>query len=1136
MSLPDLKKQDIFYADGIKGIARTQITKSFAYKLFYAISKTIPGDKFLIGTDFRNYSKELFNIICLAASHLHKEIYYAGEISYDIFQFQNTLGLYDGAIFISPQHGDAGWSGFKIFKRDNFEIEYESLKSLIASEVADYNPNDEVSNLFYHKLNLEKDYFLHIMKFFDPNNWKNFKIVINGGNGLGGIIFKKFLSQFTKVNVITINTEPNEQFPHHIPNPLVPNNSLKLIEKLREEKADLAISLDQDGNSLVFIDETGIIINPNHLSALLLKIISKKYPGSKVGFDLKQSIGLNKKAEEFGLVGIKLSSSFKLINRSLRDLELKYASESNGTYYYSDCNFSSSPIYTLFLILELLNETNNKLSQEISNLNLSTSLSWQNNFLLNEFVSWDDITYALMDIFPDATPDTKDGITLTQEGFAIYCSLYRKHFIQVYIEAQGDILLHEIENKIYSKLLNFGVFIGAQHEEVDVEILTSSNRDKFETLLNNLWFTWNPHYILPIIDMYGDGWRKNIPPEAIIANYGKEKLNQILESKQWELEQSLRLYYNYFKRTCFFENFVNKNQKFEKLIENPIAYFCMEFGLIDWMQIYSGGLGILAGDFVKQTSDYGIPLVAIGLFYHQGYLHQDFSPDGKQIEDYIHQDPMDFNLELVKNPDGTQLTIPVLLFDHIVKVRAWKQRVGMNNLYLLDTNFEDNEEWEDRLITGYLYGGDIENRIRQELVLAYGGMRLMHSLNINPSILHMNEGHSGFIIFEYTLSLMHDEKLDFETALKKAQDKLVFTNHTLKQAGNDIFDFLLFEKYLSSTAKELGVDIAKLFELGDDKTYSSGGFSMTIFGMRNAKVSNAVSKIHSVAAKKIWPQYNLVPVTNGVHMPTWVSTEIHELYDEFLGENWHLGCPFVNYENIKKIPKARLWNAHKIRKQKLIHSLNTELGLNLRDDVLTIAWSRRLAAYKRPDLLITDIERLKRIINNSSRPIQILIAGKSHPKDNIGKEILKRMNQCFASPEFHNKIEIIPGYNWQLARRMVSGADIWLNTPYRYEEASGTSGMKAAANGLIQFTTRDGWTDEVNWYKIGWEIPEDDSAQKMYEILENEILPLYYNINEGEYNSDWIDMMLNSMQMALKDFSTDRMVREYLEKIYSQIL
>ena len=460
----------------------------------------------------------------------------------------------------------------------------------------------------------------------------------------------------------------------------------------------------------------------------------------------------------------------------------------------------------------------------------------------------------------------------------------------------------------------------------------------------------------------------------------------------------------------------------------------------------------------------------------------------------------------------------------------------MNNLYLLDTNFEDNEEWEDRLITGYLYGGDIENRIRQELVLAYGGMRLMHSLNINPSILHMNEGHSGFIIFEYTLSLMHDEKLDFETALKKAQDKLVFTNHTLKQAGNDIFDFLLFEKYLSSTAKELGVDIAKLFELGDDKTYSSGGFSMTIFGMRNAKVSNAVSKIHSVAAKKIWPQYNLVPVTNGVHMPTWVSTEIHELYDEFLGENWHLGCPFVNYENIKKIPKARLWNAHKIRKQKLIHSLNTELGLNLRDDVLTIAWSRRLAAYKRPDLLITDIERLKRIINNSSRPIQILIAGKSHPKDNIGKEILKRMNQCFASEEFHNKIEIIPGYNWQLARRMVSGADIWLNTPYRYEEASGTSGMKAAANGLIQFTTRDGWTDEVNWYKIGWEIPEDDSAQKMYEILENEILPLYYNINEGEYYSDWLDMMLNSMQMALKDFSTDRMVREYLEKIYSQIL
>jgi starch phosphorylase len=383
---------------------------------------------------------------------------------------------------------------------------------------------------------------------------------------------------------------------------------------------------------------------------------------------------------------------------------------------------------------------------------------------------------------------------------------------------------------------------------------------------------------------------------------------------------------------------------------------------------------------------------------------------------------------------------------------------------------------------------------------------------------------------------MQEQNISFNDALKQASQSLVFTNHTLKSAGNDIFDYMLFEKYLQPYASEIKTDVNTLFNLGDDKTYSQGGFSMTIFGLRHAKVSNAVSKLHATAAANIWHEYSLTPVTNGVHMPTWVSPEIHKLLDQYLGEEWHYASTDMDFQRILKIPKQLLWEAHNIRKQKLIHSLNSELGLSLKPDILTIAWSRRLAQYKRPDLLISDVERLKAIVASTDKPVQILIAGKSHPKDTIGKQILQKMNQYFENEFFNNKVEIIPGYNWQLARRMVSGADIWLNTPYRYEEACGTSGMKAAANGVIQLTTKDGWTDEVDWFRIGWVISEQDSADSLYSLLQNDIVPLYYNKNESGFNEDWLSMMLNSIQLSLQNFSAERMVRDYLDKIYNQVL
>jgi len=1136
MTLPDLSAQDIFYNDGIKGIAQTQINAQLAYKLFYAFAELTGGDRFLIAYDFRDFSKQMFQVMATAASHANKKLVSLGQIPYDMFQYLNGSGEYDGAIFISPQHGERYWAGFKFFYKQNFEIDYQELKKRIENSDIHFDPNSLIDVTNYETLNIDKDYFFHSLKNLDPLNWTDVKLVVDAGNGLGGYKLRKFLSQIPQIKEFTINSEPNEFFPHHVPNPLVPENNRKLMNKIAKEKAKFGVALDQDGNSLLLIDENGRLINPNITTALLIKILKERDNNLKVGYDIRQSKFLDKVCKESNITGLNLHSSFQKMNRTIRELDLYFASESNGTYYYRDFNYASSNLYTILLIVDHLNSKGLNLSEAVNNLNIDSALSWQMNYLLFTESSWDAIEKTLFDLFPDAIPLKDDGLVLDHEGFKISAGLYRRHYLQVYVEANGDLLLSEVCNKITERLSSLGLYIGAMHEEADPNIIQAKNRDKFELLLNNLWYTWNPHYLLPIIDLYGDGWRKNMPPEAVIANYGKARLNDILQERQWELDQNVRLFNDYFKRQCFFESFAINNPKYEILLKKPIAYFCLEFGLADWLQIYSGGLGILAADFIKQTSDMGIPTVSIGLFYHQGYLHQDFGPDGRQIENYIHQDPMDFNMELIKNPDGSQMTIDLMLEDHIVKVRAWRQKVGVSDLYLLDTNFEDNEEWEDRLITGYLYGGDLENRIRQELVLAVGGMRLLEKLGVEPSICHMNEGHSGFLIFEQTYQIMKRTNLEFDTALNEAKSKLVFTNHTLKSAGNDIFDFLLFERYLTPLANELKVDVSRLFNIGDDKTYSQGGFSMTIFGMRNAKVSNAVSKLHAKAAKKIWPEYDLVPVTNGVHMPTWVSPEIHELLDEYLGENWHFGCNEIDYERIQKIPQEKLWAAHLIRKQKLLHSLNNEMGLQLRDDVLTIAWSRRLAAYKRPDLLINDLERLKRIISNVNRPVQILIAGKSHPKDNIGKEILKRMNQCFNNDEFHNKVEIIPGYNWQLARRMVSGADIWLNTPYRYEEACGTSGMKAAANGVLQFTTKDGWTDEVDWYKIGWVIPEEEPANALYDTLENQIAPLFYNRAENEFNKDWTAMMLNSIQMALKEFSAQRMIKDYLDNVYSHIL
>lgn len=760
------------------------------------------------------------------------------------------------------------------------------------------------------------------------------------------------------------------------------------------------------------------------------------------------------------------------------------------------------------------------------------------NFLIKENMPLDsDILKSLIALFPDASVTSDEATLIEEPDFRMHI-VYKPHLriLKLNIEAKSKLILEDILQKISDSMKNDLILLDNLPAEIDTSECLVSDKKRFDFLLRNLWYTWNPHYILPIIDMYGDGWRRNKPPEAIIVNYGKDKLKDILFEKSWELKQNCRLFHDYLNQEKFFNSLQKQEPGLKISKQKPIAYFCLEYGLNDWMQIYSGGLGILAGDYLKETSDMGIPVIGIGIFYHEGYFHQDFTADGYQIEDYLHQDPLDYNLELVKTPEGKTLIIPLQIGDTIVNIRFWKERVGLNELYLIDTNFEENDTWESRMICAHLYGGDLETRIKQEILLGIGGAKLLEELGIVPTIYHMNEGHSSFLILELVSQYLKTNGGAFKEALGKTCQNLVFTNHTLKQAGNDVFDFMLFEQYIKPYISNFNISVDELFELGKDHHYAQGGFSMTIFALRNAKISNSVSILHGKAAKNIWPEYNLVPVTNGVHLPTWVSPEIHAILDEYLGENWHNPYFEMDFAKIQEIPLKKIWDAHKERKLKLINSLNHAQGLSLNPDYLTIAWSRRLAAYKRPDLLISDLNRLEKIVNNSSRPVQILIAGKSHPKDGLGKQILQRINHSFQEARFNNKVEVIPGYNWQLARRMVSGADVWLNTPYRYEEACGTSGMKAAANGVVQFTTMDGWTDEVDWYKIGWVIGEQDPSRVLYDTLENEIAPLFYNQNEFGFSILWVKMMLNSIHLILKNYSTTRMVKDYLDKIYLPII
>lgn len=564
-------------------------------------------------------------------------------------------------------------------------------------------------------------------------------------------------------------------------------------------------------------------------------------------------------------------------------------------------------------------------------------------------------------------------------------------------------------------------------------------------------------------------------------------------------------------------------QKFRwTLGQHPIAYMSAEFGLDDRLPIYSGGLGILAGDLIRAADDMELPVVAVGLLYKEGYFKQVLDLEHGQVEEYPLMDVREAPINLVVNSHGEAIKITFPLGEHLIHFQIWEYSQGEVSVYLLDTDVPENTP-AHRLITRRLYGGDKETRILQELVLGIGGVRTLQTLHIHPSLFHLNEGHSAFAIFEITSHYMQEYKMEFEQAYEYARNKIVFTNHTLVPAGNEMFPIDLVKKYLSTYSEDLGLGIEYILDKGKvvDKVDE---FSMSNLALNMAARMNAVSKLHARMAKEFWPDKDMAGITNGVHMPTWVSADLKAQAPDF------------NIIAINDLPNYALWRLHAMAKFRLRDEVKFRTGREINLNTMIVSWARRFASYKRPETIFTDMARIKDIIFHAHRPVQFLIAGKAHPADKEGHASIKHMLQIIKDNGLEHTVIFIPNYNMRLADVLVSGSDVWLNTPIYGKEASGTSGMKAAANGVLQCSVSDGWVAEVDLNGIGWELDADNPAEHVYSLLEGEITELFYNRDTDNVPNEWIERMKKTIGLVWNDFSASRMLEDYIDVLYRPTL
>jgi starch phosphorylase len=602
-----------------------------------------------------------------------------------------------------------------------------------------------------------------------------------------------------------------------------------------------------------------------------------------------------------------------------------------------------------------------------------------------------------------------------------------------------------------------------------------------------------------------------------------------------------------------------------------IAYFAAEFGLTDCLPIYSGGLGVLSGDHLKSASDLGLPLVGVGLAYQKGYFRQYLNADGWQAESYPLNDFYTMPMQLERGPDGQPITVETPLPGRAVKAQIWRVQVGRIPLYLLDTNIPANSP-EDQDITDQLYGGDNEMRIKQEMVLGIGGVRALRALGIQPTVYHINEGHAAFSTLERIRLLIEEQHVPFETARLAAFVSSIFTTHTSVPAGIDKFGIDLIDRYLGPYYQWLGISREDFIALGRmDAANWQEPFNMAVFAIRTAAGRNGVSLLHGDVSRAMWqPIWPKVPedevpighITNGIHTASWLSLDMANLYDRYMGPAWRDDqTAGEGWDQMAQVSPEELWQTHARQREFLVAFTRRRLRQQLQrrgapaqeiaaadealdPDALTIGFARRFATYKRAILLLRDPDRLARLLLNKERPVQIIFAGKSHPADNPGKEMIRAVVHLAREERFRRRIVFLEDYDINVARQLVAGADVWLNTPRRSREASGTSGMKAAANGVLNLSILDGWWDEAYSQDLGWAIGHGESypdeayqdqveSEALYHLLEEEVVPEFYARGSDGLPRAWINRMRNSIARLAPQFNTHRMVREYTERYYA---
>ena len=681
------------------------------------------------------------------------------------------------------------------------------------------------------------------------------------------------------------------------------------------------------------------------------------------------------------------------------------------------------------------------------------------------------------------------------------------------------------------------------------------------TLAKNLWWVWNSEAKNLFRDLNPDLWRSTGEnPVMLLQRLSAERLQEI--GNDADLMKRLERTY------ADFQEYMAKPMRKDV---PSVAYFSMEYGLCNCLKIYSGGLGVLAGDYIKEASDSCVDMTAVGFLYRYGYFTQTLSVDGQQMANYESQNFNQLPIEQVCDADGSPMILEVPFPDRIVYSHVWRVNVGRMCLYLMDTDFDMNSEF-DRWITQRLYGGDWENRLKQEYLLGIGGVIMLRKLGVKAELYHCNEGHAALLNLQRLVEYVQEKHLDFNTALELVRASGLYTVHTPVPAGHDYFDEGLFGKYMGEFPAKLGISWQDLMNMGRENPDTGERFSMSVFALNTCQEANGVSWLHGEVSKKMfagiwkgysWEESHVGYVTNGVHMPTWAASEWKEFYMKNLGENvfTHQDDPKA-WEGIFNVSDDAIWDLRTRLKNKFINFVKRDFKAKwlanqgdpsavmkivdkINPNALIIGFARRFATYKRAHLLFTDLDRLAKIVNNEQFPVQFVFSGKAHPADGAGQGLIKRIIEISHMPQFQGKIIFLEDYNMVVAKRLVTGVDIWLNTPTRPLEASGTSGEKAEMNGVLNFSVLDGW-----WYegykfdeKAGWALTDkrtftDQSQQDkldaatIYSMLENEIIPLYFAKNSKGYSPEWIQYIKRSIGHIAPHFTMKRMIDDYIARFY----